>query len=159
MPIDIDTALKDAEALLARLESTKERLDEQINIIRWEIRGLRSARERYLTDDEEPAVEPGEKKWLSMPRTTAVLEMLKIIDRPASPTDVTELLHEVGRDDQVNPVGAALAYLHQQKKVKSLGRGQWVPVEWEETPQEIPPPWAESENGGDEDSAEPEDVS
>jgi len=69
-----------------------------------------------------------------MARTDAVYKMLEIVDRPASPSDITELLHEVGRDDEVNPVGAALAYLHQQKRVKSLGRGQWVPAWWGEHP-------------------------
>ena len=130
MTIDLDTALKDAEAMLARLEAERTKLDERVQSIRIEIRGLRSARDRYLTQDPKTS-EPGDEDWTSMPRTTAVYKMLEIVDRPASPTDITNLLIEVGRTDEVNPVGAALAYLHQHKKVKSLGRGQWVPVWWE----------------------------
>lgn len=69
----------------------------------------------------------GEKgAWLILNRMEAVARVLAEADRPLSPKEITDLLHEHGRtDDKTNLVSAALNYLVKKGRVHSEGRGNW----------------------------------
>ena len=126
--VDINTALQDAEADLAKFERSRTRLDEQIKAVKLEIAGLTAARNRYVHGQAErvAAEVSSADEWGDLTRTDAVLKIMATINRPASPTDIAKLLVKMGREENTNPVAAALAYLHQKGKVESLRRGAWV---------------------------------
>jgi hypothetical protein len=119
----LTAALEDAKQRLNKALATRAALDEKISAIQAEHDGLELAIAHQRAPDRPPVESNG---WDRMPRTQAILKMMSIVQKPVAPSDLVKHLAGVGRTDDGTEIGAALAYLHQGKKVRSLGRGQWV---------------------------------
>lgn len=78
-----------------------------------------------------------DEDWSRDGRSDAVLRAVVAIaksGRPATPGDILELLQAHNRaGDTRDYIGASLAYLNKSGRVKNVGRGQWVPVEYNES--------------------------
>jgi hypothetical protein len=81
----------------------------------------------------DPALAPQDKiNWLGMPRSKAILTMMRTTGKPMGPADLSRALKDVGRTkDEPNYVSSTLDFLKKRGKVRSLGEGQWVPVDQE----------------------------
>jgi hypothetical protein len=64
--------------------------------------------------------------WRTLPRTEAVARMLIEAGEPLSPSELSQMLQEVGRDDSPLAVGKALDHLRGKRQATTIGRGQWV---------------------------------
>jgi hypothetical protein len=64
--------------------------------------------------------------WRTLPRTEAVARMLIEAGEPLSPSELSRMLQEVGRDDSPLAVGKALDHLRGKRQATTIGRGQWV---------------------------------
>ena len=62
----------------------------------------------------------------AMPRTEAILAVLRQADGSLSPTGIVERLHAAGRDDSARAVTATLDHLRKQGRVEKVGRGRYV---------------------------------
>lgn len=117
------------------LRKRRKQIEEELADRENELRGVNAWLERHAPDDD-PDSPPGDsgaippdarhRYWRELQRTDAVLEALAILNQPSSPTEIQELLHDVGRDDEYNVVSAALAYLKKKGHVESRGRAAWV---------------------------------
>jgi hypothetical protein len=119
------------------LRRRRKEIEEQLADRESELLGVNAWLERHApdVDPDSPLGEVGaippdarDRYWQELQRTDAVLEALLILNRPSSPTEIQELLHDVGRDDEYNVVSAALAYLKRKGVVESRRRGAWVPA-------------------------------
>ena len=72
-------------------------------------------------------VAPG-AKIDSLSRTDAMLNVLRSTGRSHSPTEIVNLLHAGGRDDDRVVVTATLGYLVAQKRVRKPGRACYLAV-------------------------------
>lgn len=134
MEVDIDAlhfALKDAEAFLGDKEAQRRDLEEEIERIQAEVRGLELAVARH---SQSPVA--NERPWVSLTRTDAVESVLAEAPGPLGPSEIVEHLTAAGRDDDYTAVSATLAHLQRTDRVHSVGRGQWVsgPMPAEEAP-------------------------
>jgi len=64
----------------------------------------------------------------SLPRTDAILNVLRSTGRTLSPTEIVTLLHTAGRDDDRVVVTATLGYLVAQKLVRKPERARYLAV-------------------------------
>lgn len=65
--------------------------------------------------------------WRDLARTEAILRVMAEMNRPVSPTELSQMLRSRGRvDDSRDYVSAALAHLKKQKKVERAGYGLWI---------------------------------
>jgi hypothetical protein len=122
--MDLNDALSDALASLARAQAERDRLDAVVSDLAVEVDGLRKAIERHDVQAVEVIDPPEQNPWPAMPRTEAILAVLG--NEPMSPNDIVTQLHKLGRDDEYNAVSAALAHLQRSGRAMSMGRGQWV---------------------------------
>jgi hypothetical protein len=64
----------------------------------------------------------------SLPRTDAILNVLRSAGRSLSPTEIVTLLHAAGRDDGRVIVTSTLGYLLEQKLVRKPERARYFAV-------------------------------
>jgi hypothetical protein len=76
--------------------------------------------------------------WQTLPRTEAVARMLAEVGEPLSPSELSRMLREVGRDDPPLAVGKALNHLLHQKRAHTIGRAEWVLTDGDD-PRVVPP--------------------
>lgn len=127
----LEAALADADAVLAEKERQTRLLALEMDGLRLERQGLQLALARHRGEGPTPIEPPsdttiGANEWLALSRTEAIERVLAESDEPLSPTEVTAVLHALGRSDPVHHVGAALSYLRTRARVQSLGRGRWI---------------------------------
>lgn len=117
------------------LRKRRKEIEEELADRENELRGVNAWLERHSPEeDSDPLAgdsgtippDARDRYWRDLQRTDAVMEALAILNKPSSPTEIQELLHDVGRDDEYNVVSAALAYLKKKGYVESRGRGAWA---------------------------------
>ena len=64
----------------------------------------------------------------SLPRTDAILNILRSTGRSLSPSEIVTLLHAAGRDDDRVVVTATLSYLKAQKLVRKPERARYLAI-------------------------------
>ena len=109
-----------------------EKADAELHV---EIMGLRYARDRRLRElgiqdtsrRAHSVVSSQVAEWRELPRTEAVVRMLRIAGGQLHRKELTDRLNAVGRDDSIEAVSAALAYLAREPnaRVAAMGRGMW----------------------------------
>lgn len=130
----IREALSEAERALADAEEAVRIAEQRATPLRAEVEGLRNALAAHESTSKEPREnrsvggirildDPG--RWKIFPRTDAVEKVLREQGRGVHRKELTKLLHAKGRDDALNDVSAALAYLNRVGRVKSEGLGYW----------------------------------
>jgi multidrug resistance efflux pump len=139
----IKEALREAEAALLDTESELNELRAQEQQLKAEIHGLRLALAAYERPQDQTLFERmiqgagrvasaylSLEEWRRMPRTDAIIQVFA--ERGGESLhrkELTNLLHARGRDDAIEDVSAALAYLKRQGRAESLGHGRWsVPL-------------------------------
>ncbi|HSH59651.1 MAG TPA: hypothetical protein VK988_08450 [Acidimicrobiales bacterium] len=125
--MDLEAALAYADQDLRETVTEMERLRERFEALQVERQGLALALARHSgVVAPEKAPDQSENEWLALPRTEAIIRVLRRANEALSPVEVTRQLSEVGRRDHASAVSAALSYLRRKGEVESLGRGQWV---------------------------------
>lgn len=64
-------------------------------------------------------------EWEELSRTAAIERVFSEVRAPLHRSQLTDLLHQKGRDDDLRDVSAALAYLKRVRRAESLGQGRW----------------------------------
>jgi hypothetical protein len=77
--------------------------------------------------------------WRTLPRTEAVVRMLAEAGKPLSPSELSQRLQGVGRDDSPVAVGKALNRLQHQRRATTTGWAKWVPSGQLYDPRGVPP--------------------
>lgn len=86
--------------------------------------------------------------WRTLPRTEAVARMLTEAGEPLSPSELSRMLQEVGRnDDTPLAVGKALNHLQRKKQATTIGRGKWVLTDRDDFSSALPTQTNEEEQG------------
>lgn len=128
------------------LEATKRQRDtcaEEVRRLRQElerqISALRAFDALLALNGVQPGRPPSDHKIMpaypqvhvgGMPRTEAILRVLKAHGRPMGPSQIAKGLAGAGRDgDPPNLVSAALAQMAKQKRVRRVRKGQWYLTE------------------------------
>lgn len=75
-------------------------------------------------DDGPPSL--ADSDWKQMPRTRAVLRIVKLANSPVSPAEVRDGLRAVGRSDDYDRVSSTLAYLKKRGDVAQPTRGVYT---------------------------------
>lgn len=149
MPITADTLLELIESTIAARQETEtkirdlmeqiQELETERDDLRVEEQGYRLALARRFPDSAAATTEARTSAVVGLfslddglerqPRSDAVETAVKILSRGpegfATPAAIEEFLHERGRDDSRDAIGAALAYLNRNSRVMNVGRGQW----------------------------------
>jgi hypothetical protein len=125
--VDLDAAMNDALKALTETTAERDRLNDLIADLTMEVDGLRKAIERHSGRE---LLDPRAEHWREMARTEAILAVLRKAEAEGeehglSPAQITKRLLRHGRDDQYNPVSAALAHLKDTGRAHTVGRGQW----------------------------------
>lgn len=135
---ETDSPLKLAEA---ELRSAQEKIDK----IKAERYGLELALARRQGNPEPPAPTrevtdpitvtpaPHAPDWGGLARTEAALRVLAIAGRSMHRKEILLEIHRRGRNDTLDDLSAALAYLNRTHRVVSLGKGVWA------SPDVLPP--------------------
>lgn len=136
------SAREKVEKRMSELREELESLTDDIDSLNLEEQGYRLALARRFPTAHAPGEEsaPGTRTPLlsldgdlaARSRSDAVETAVRMIARDApaaSPTAIEEFLHERGRDDTRDAIGAALAYLKRTNRVTRVSRGQWQPRE------------------------------
>ena len=77
-------------------------------------------------------------EWRTLPRTEAVARMLAKAREPASPSNLSRMLQEVGRrDDTPLAVGKALNHLYRQQRANTVERAKWVLTDQDDMPAQV----------------------
>ena len=76
----------------------------------------RGAREETTSDD------------LPARRTSAIVALLRRRSQPMSPSEITDALNELGRNEELRSVTATLAHLQKSQRVERVGRGMYVAI-------------------------------
>jgi hypothetical protein len=100
--------------------------------------------------DQQLPVPPrgtGNNDWLALPRTEAVARMLGEMGGHLSPSELSELLESVGRDDPPLAVGKALNHLYRKGRANTVARAKWVLTDPND-------PWNTAPTGEESDTAE-----
>jgi len=134
-PVDLNDLISDAQEALKQTQEEYERhrlelkaLDERMSRLNAEVQGLQLARTRREgpVAEEFPA-DPAEDVWRSLSRLKAIVRVLAESDGPRSPSVISRLLEERGREgDLPYLVSAALANLKRAKRVEQAGYGLWT---------------------------------
>ncbi len=131
--MDLAAALTDAEQALAELLKTRSELDGAIEDRQAEIYGLQLALSRHRPEDENEIIFPVDlgpeasgKYWRGLARVDAIDKVLTTMETPMGPTEISEYLGGMGRNDTPNDVSAALAYLKRIGRVVRVGRARWT---------------------------------
>jgi hypothetical protein len=124
--MNLRAALADTENLLAQKYRERAVVDDEIQQLEAERRGLRLAIKRHDAAPVDPESLDELDLWAGLPRTEAVLWLLREVGRPMRPTEIVTKLGQRGRDDGPKVVSASLTHLQKQGKVRSEGRGEWV---------------------------------
>jgi hypothetical protein len=94
------------------------------------------------SEDQQPSATDGQTDgdWRKLHRTEAVARMLAKAGEPISPSNLSRMLKEVGRDDD-GPleVGKALNHLQKKHRATTVERARWVPVHDLYDPRGVPP--------------------
>jgi hypothetical protein len=94
------------------------------------------------SEDQQPSATDGQTdgEWRELHRTEAVARMLAKAGEPISPSNLSRMLKEVGRDDD-GPleVGKALNHLQKKHRATTVERARWVPVHELSDPRGVPP--------------------
>jgi hypothetical protein len=59
-------------------------------------------------------------------RTSAIVAVLRRRSQPMSPSEITDALNELGRNEELRSVTATLAHLQKSQRVARVGRGMYV---------------------------------
>lgn len=136
----IRNALLEAEQALGEVEKRRKELQDEEEILRREVEGLRLA---LGAREPKPPTEPMIKKvgrgamraldaaaqiqeWKNLPRTEAIERVYAEEGGPLHRSAVVTRLRMKGRQDDVRDVSAALAYLKRVGRAESLGQGRWM---------------------------------
>src|ERR1700728_1293739 len=122
-----------SDAVIQALDEAIERAEAAQADLETELLGLRMARDRRLTDIGQlmnqalASYSTDIAEWRSLSRTDAVLRALSEADtKSMHRKQLTEKLIALGRkDDTIEAVSAALAYLARNDRVTALGQGWW----------------------------------
>jgi hypothetical protein len=127
---DHDSELDSLDRAIQRAEAAQAE-------VRTELQGLRLARDRRLRElageagsvhgdlESFDTVPARVADWRAMPRTQAILRMLKESGGSLHRKVLTEQLAAAGRSDGLGAVSAALSYLEDRHRVTSQGQGWW----------------------------------
>lgn len=136
--MDTDTMLRklleETERPLALAEQELRAAQENVARIQAERYGLELALARHTGEPApQPQPEPwespakaGDPEWLPLDRSSAIERVLAEAGQPLHRKEIVKRLHMHGRDDSLNNVSAALAYLGRNDRVKGKGRGVWA---------------------------------
>jgi hypothetical protein len=128
-----------ALTLTAAIRRTRQELvesEQRTDALRVRLTALEQAAEELDRDDERrPRSEPA-----TVPRTDAILEVMR--EQPTVAWTTGQLKPKVGHlrgtIEETKDLAAALSYLGQQRKVRSVSRGEWmlyeVPADLETLP-------------------------
>ncbi|WP_300591638.1 hypothetical protein [Microbacterium sp.] len=122
-----------------RLRKELQQLEATIASLEQEEQGYRLALARRFPDTagahlpqpqpgDEPELFPLEDDLRKQSRSDAVETAVRVISKTevsATPAHIEAFLHERGRDDTRDAIGAALAYLNRTGRVTNIARGQW----------------------------------
>ncbi len=145
----LSNRLKRASAELAYMEKQLARMEARAASKRAEVEGLRSevAHLRAAAAPEQAGAEQphdagtrgdGTAPEGSEPTTTrtalardarrtdAIVAVLHAGTKPMSPREITDALHEAGRQDELRSVTATLAHLLKADAVDRVGRGRYL---------------------------------
>jgi hypothetical protein len=129
----------DTQREVDRLRKELQKLEAAIASLEQEEQGYRLALARRFpeaADAQLPQPQPGDEPELfpleddlrKQSRSDAVEAAVRVITKTepsATPTLIEEFLHERGRDDTRDAIGAALAYLNRNGRVTNIARGHW----------------------------------
>ena len=121
-------ARDEVSALIKAKQAERAALDAEIISLTTEMQGLNL----YIRRHGVPVitVSPDEEaRWRAMTRTDAIIKVLQEMSRPGSPKEISEWLHNTGREDDPADISRALNRLKEQRRVESQGRGLWSPSE------------------------------
>lgn len=82
-----------------------------------------------------PNADP-ENQWVALDRTDAIERVLKEAGKPIHRKVLVKTLHDHGRDDTIELVSAALAYLKRKFRAMNFGDGFWGIVDFDDRPQD-----------------------
>ncbi len=156
-------ALQGLQAEIEQVETKRSRAQQQVEActqelerLRAEYQGIESYVNRHKPQDQpdpgstsaaESVVEPRSEHangansangWQLLNRVEAVARILREADGPLSPGDIVEALEQVGRDDTMRDVAAALSHLKKKgRRAENVSRGRWVFAEDRNEPVEV----------------------
>lgn len=125
---------------MAAAEAAVKDAQERVEAIRAERYGLQLALARLREQSPDPKERRPSKfaagvaaaaavltvtHWRQMDRTDAIVKVLQDAGKPIHRTAIVARLHEHGRDDTIELVSAALAYLKKKMRVMNYGNGYW----------------------------------
>lgn len=133
------TARREAEEKILDLRRQIEALDVECSELAQEEQGYRLALTRRFPEAPQasPPQEPTrhevglfalQNDIVSQPRSDAVEAAVRVLTRDggtATPAAIEAFLHERGRTDSRDAIGAALAYLNRSDRVINVARAQW----------------------------------
>ncbi|MDP9412108.1 MAG: hypothetical protein M3P70_16755 [Actinomycetota bacterium] len=123
------------ERPLALAEAEVRAAQERVEKVKAERFGLELALARHLGEPtpSQPSeatkaapTDPESFEWQRLSRTDASLRVLQQAGRPMHRKELQAELHAHGRDDSLDHMSAALAYLNRSGRVLSKGYGMWV---------------------------------
>lgn len=129
----------EAEDKMRDLRRQMDELDVECSQLTQEEQGYRLALARRFPDaaaastpQQAPRLEVGlfalQNDIVDQPRSDAVESAIRVLTQdgePATPAAIEAFLHERGRSDSRDAIGAALAYLNRTDRVVNVARGQW----------------------------------
>lgn len=129
----------EAEGKMRDLRQQIEELDVECSELAQEEQGYRLALARRFPDaaassapEAAPRADVGlfalQNDIASQPRSDAVESAVRVLTQgaeAATPAAIEEFLHERGRSDTRDAIGAALSYLNRNSRVINVGRAQW----------------------------------
>ncbi len=140
-PMDTDAILRELIAQtdrpLALAEAEVKAAQEKVEKLRAERYGLELALARHRGEPAptqprathmEPVSpsDPDIMEWQRLSRTDAALRVLEEAGKPVHRKTLQAELHARGRDDSLDHMSAALAYLNRRGRAISKGYGMWV---------------------------------
>src|SRR5680860_58807 len=121
--------LEETERPLALAEAELKSAQETVARIQAERYGLELALARHLgrpAPRQVDAADEGGDEWRRLNRSDAAERVLAEAGMPLHRKEIVARLHSHGREDSLNHVSAALAYLGQKERVLGRGQGVWV---------------------------------
>jgi len=130
---DVDAKRRDLQELMFELDREHAQLRAEEEAYRSAIARLfpEQIDEVAVSSDADVQAPPTGKGFASLPRTEAVKAAVWDLgsgSSAAAPAEIEDYLHERGRTDTRDNIGAALAYLHRKHLVRRVSRGQWRPA-------------------------------
>jgi multidrug resistance efflux pump len=126
--------IEQKKAERAHAQQQVEACDQHLEEMQAEYQGIESYVRRHRQQDQqevedEPASEPagGPADGWDIDRTEAVARVLSESEEPMSPGDIVKALAQVGRDDSMKDVAAALTHLKLKRhRAMNVSRGRWI---------------------------------